>query len=85
MFKGKRSANDPEVQRQFQLLRKQAEIDWTEMYAGKSTQATTENIAEDYIYNAKLTADTQRKLARMKLIGLFIVLAAIALVYVLNK
>ena len=65
-FKGKRSADDPKVQREFQLLRQQAEIDWKEMYAGKNTQATSENIAEDYINNAKLTADTQRTLKRIK-------------------
>ena len=39
-------------------------------------------MAEDYIYNAKLTADTQRKLTKMKWIALFVVaLAVIALVY----
>jgi hypothetical protein len=77
-FKGKRSAVDPEVQRQFHLLRQQAENDWKEMYAGKNTQATPENMAEDYIHNAKLTADTQRKLTKAKWIAAFVVLALIA-------
>jgi hypothetical protein len=48
----------------------------------QSRAATPENMAEDYIYNAKLTADTQRKLTKMKWIALFVVaLAVIALVY----
>jgi hypothetical protein len=77
-FKGKRSADDPEVQREFQRLRQQAQIDWEEMYAGKNRPETPENMAEDYIYNAKLTADTQRKLAKIKWIALFVALAVIA-------
>jgi len=76
-FKGKRSADNPEVQRQFQLLKQQAEIDWKEIYAGEDTRATPENMAEDYIYNAKLTADTQRKLTKVKWIALLVVLAVI--------
>ena len=84
-FKGKRRADDPEVQREFQLLRQQAELDWKKMYAGKNTQATPENMAEDYIYNAKLTADMQRKWTKMKWIALFVGLAVIALIYALNK
>ena len=84
-FKGKRSANDPKVQREFQLLKQQAEIDWTEMYAGKNTKATPEIIAEDYISNAKLTADTQRKLKRIKLIALLAVVVAGALIFALNR
>ncbi len=84
-FKGKRSAHDPQVQREFELLRQQAEIDWKEMYAGKNTQATPETIAEDYIYNAKLTADTQRKLTKIKWVALLVGLAIIALVYALSK
>ena len=84
-FKGKRSADDPEVQRQFQLLRQQAEIDWKRMYAGGNTQATPENIAEDYINNAKVTADTQRKLKRIKLIAVLAVVMVSVLIYALNK
>jgi hypothetical protein len=74
-FKGKRSADDPEVQREFQRLRQQAQIDWEEMYAGKNRPETPENMAEDYIYNAKLTAETQRKLTKIKWIALLIVFA----------
>ena len=77
-FKGKRRADDPEVQREFQRLRQQAQIDWEEMYAGKNRPETPGNMAEDYIYNAKLTAETQRKLAKIKWITLFVVLAVIA-------
>jgi hypothetical protein len=86
-FKGKRSAPDPKVRREFQLLRQQAEIDWKEMHSGKNTKATPENIAEDYIHNAKLTADTQRKLRKMKWIALFFVvgLVVIAFIYALNQ
>jgi hypothetical protein len=84
-FKGKRSADDPEVHQEFQLLRQQPEIDWREKYAGKNTQVTPENMAEDYIYNAKLTADMQRKWTKVKWISLFVVLAVIVLVYALNR
>jgi hypothetical protein len=84
-FKGKRSADDPKVQREFQLLRQQAEIDWKEMYAGKNTQATPKNIAEDYINNAKLIADTQRTLKRIKLIAVLIVAVVGASIYALSK
>jgi hypothetical protein len=84
-FKGKRSDDDPEVQREFQLLREQAKIDWKEMYAGKNIQAMPEILAEDYIYNAKSTADRQRKLTKIKLIALFVGLAVIAFVYALSR
>jgi hypothetical protein len=76
-FKGKRSADDPEVERQFRLLRQQAEIDWNEMYAGKNTKITPQSIAEDYIGNAKGTADVQRKFQKIKIIAGFIVVAVI--------
>jgi len=79
-FNGKRGAADPEVQRQFRLLRQQAEIDWKEMYAGKNTPATVESIKEDYIYNAKLTAKTQRTLRRIKWIAAFVILAVVGLI-----
>jgi hypothetical protein len=84
-FKGKRSANDPKVQREFQLLRQQAEIDWKEMYAGKNTQATPENIAEDYIDNAKSTAAVQRTFKRIKLIAVLAVVAVGVLIYALSR
>jgi hypothetical protein len=84
-FKGKRGADDPEVQRQFQLLRQQAEIDGKRMYAGKITQATPENIAEDYINIAKATVDTQRKLKRIKLIAVLAVVVVGVLIYALNQ
>jgi hypothetical protein len=57
-FNGKRAADDPEVQRDFRLLKEQAQIDWNAMYAGKDTRidtrTTVESIEEDYIYNAQL-------------------------------
>ena len=84
-FKGKRSADDPKVQREFQLLRQQAEIDWNEMYAGKNTQATPENIAEDYIYNAKLTANTQRTLKKVKLILVLALAVVVVLIFAVSK
>jgi hypothetical protein len=83
-FKGKRSADDLKVQREFQLLRQQAENDWKEMYAGKNTQATPENIAEDYINNAKATADMQRMWKRIKLIAVLAVVVGV-LIYALSK
>ena len=84
-FKGKRSADDPQVQRELQLLRQQAEIDWTEMYAGKNTRATPENIGEDYINNAKLTADTQRTMKKIKLIAVLAVVVVGVLIYALSR
>jgi hypothetical protein len=73
------------VERELQLLRQQAEIDWKEMYAGKNTKATPENIAEDYINNAKLTARTQRILKRTKLIAVLAVVVVGVLIYASNK
>lgn len=84
-FKGKSSANDPKVQREFQLLRQQAEIDWNEMYAGKNSQATPKNIAEDYINNAKTTADMQRMWKRIKVIAVLAVVVVGVLIYALSK
>jgi hypothetical protein len=84
-FKGKRSADDPKVQREFQLLRQQAEIDWKKMYAGKNTQATPENIAEDYINNAKLTDNVQRTQKRIKLIAVLAIVVVGVLIYALSK
>ncbi len=64
-FKGKRTINDGEVRRELRSLKWQAKIDWRQMYAGKGTPETPENIAEDYIYNAQLTARTERDLDRL--------------------
>lgn len=79
-FNGKRSANDPEVQREFRLLKQKAEIDWREMYAGEDTPVTAESIAEDYINNARRTAKSQRTLKKMKFVAALVVLAVFALV-----
>jgi hypothetical protein len=46
-FNGKRAADDPEVQREFQLLKEQAELDWKAMYAGADARETPESIAKD--------------------------------------
>jgi hypothetical protein len=74
-YNGKRSLDDPDVQREFVLLKKQAAIHWQELREiNKDTRATVEGITEDLIYNAKLTAQTQRKLKKIK----FVILAAIA-------
>jgi hypothetical protein len=67
-YNGKCPADDPELQRQFLLLKEQAALDWEEMYAGKDSPATVESIIEDYIYNAKLTARTQRTLKKIKIV-----------------
>jgi hypothetical protein len=82
-FNGKRAANYPEVQREFQLLKEAAEIDWKRMYAGKDTRTTVESIEEDYIYNVQLIAKTQRTMKRIKWIAVVAVLALAALVYAL--
>ena len=84
-FNGKRDAMNPEVQREFQLLRQQAEIDWSEMYDGKDTRVTAQSIEEDYIYNAQSFAKIQLMLKRAKTIVVVAVLAAVALIYVLKK
>ncbi len=58
------------------------------MYAGKDkridTRTTVESIEQDYIYNAWLTAKTQRTMKRIKWIAAFAVLAVVALVYALT-
>lgn len=85
-FNGKRDANDPEVQREFQLLKQQAQIDWNEMYAGKDDpRVTPQSIEEDYIYNAQSVAKTQLMLKRVKTIVVLAVLAVVALIVVSKK
>lgn len=84
-FNGKLSADDPAVHREFQLLRQQAEVDWIEMCSGKPTQATPENIADDYIANAKLTAKSQLVLKKLKLIAILAIVVVGILIYGLRK
>jgi hypothetical protein len=43
-FDGKRRLDDPELQRQFSLLREQATIDWTRMYDGKDGTITVDDL-----------------------------------------
>jgi hypothetical protein len=72
-YNGKRRIDDPELQREFVLLKEQARIDWEAMYAGKDTRVTVESIVEDYIYNAKSIAETQitaRKTTRVIFLSL---------------
>jgi hypothetical protein len=57
-FKGKRG-KDAEVRRQFELLRRQAEIDCRDLRELGDMRVTPESIEEDYIYNAQLIAKTQ--------------------------
>ena len=66
------------VKREFQLLRQQAENDWKEM---KNSRATPENVAEDYIHNAKATADVQRTFKRIKLIAVLAVVVVGILIW----
>jgi len=80
------AANDPEVQREFRLLKEQAKLDWEGMYAGKDSRATPESIAEDYVYNAQLVAKIQRAIKKLKIVAALVVVAVAALVYALiNK
>jgi len=59
-FHGKRTADDPQVKHEFAMLRKEAERAYEEMYAGKRPrEQTIKEIEEDYIYNARLTADSE--------------------------
>ena len=85
-YNGKRRIDDPELQREFVLLKEQARIDWEAMSAGKDTRVTVESIVEDYIYNAKLVAGTQitaRKTARVIFLSLVgpVILSLIGPVY----
>src|SRR5271166_233721 len=86
-FDGKRAADDPEVQRQFRLLKEQAQIDWNDMYADKATRidtrTTPESIEQDHIYNAQSVAKTQRTMRKIKLVAVLAVLVVAALVYAL--
>jgi hypothetical protein len=56
------------LQREYLLLKKQAAIDWKAMYADKHTSVTVQSIVEDYVYNAQLTARTQRMFTKIKII-----------------
>ena len=84
-FNGKRAADDPEVQRQFRLLKQQAQLDWSETYSCKDARVTAQSIEEDYIYNAKAYAKTQRDLGKIRKIAILTILAAIALIYLLKR
>lgn len=85
-FNGRRDANDPEVQREFALLKQQAQIDWSEMYAGKGDpRVTAQSIEEDYIYNAQSVAKTQLMLKKIKTIVALAVLVVVVLIFVLKK
>lgn len=83
-FNGKRPADDPDVRRQFLLLRQQAEVDWRETYAGKDTRTTVDIIEEDYVYNARMVAKTQRKFRMGKWIVAIVILVILALYYELR-
>jgi hypothetical protein len=74
-FDGKRRLDDPELQRQFSLLREQAAIDWTRMYDGKDDTITVDDIAEQYLQNARLAARTQRQLRYAAVIVVATILA----------
>jgi len=58
-FKGKRR-KDAEVQRQFELLKRQAEIDCRELRELGDKHVTPESIEEDYIYNAATNCQSGR-------------------------
>jgi uncharacterized membrane protein len=73
-FNSKRGIADPELQREYLLLKEQAAIDWQAMYADKHTSVTVQSIVEDYVYNAQLTARTQRLFTK---IGIIIVVAGV--------
>ncbi len=55
------------------------------MCSGKPTQATPENIADDYIANAKLTAKSQLVLKKLKLIAILAIVVVGILIYGLRK
>lgn len=83
-FRGLRTADDPAVQREFQLLKQQAQIDWKDMYGDRpekrDPRVTPQSIEEDYIYNARLLAETQHSFARAKWIAGLVGVAIIAMV-----
>jgi hypothetical protein len=74
-FDGRRRLDDPELQRQFELLREQATIDWARTYAGKGYPVTVDDLVEDYLENARWAARTQRKLRLAALIVVVTILA----------
>jgi hypothetical protein len=83
-YNGRRKGSDPAVQREFQLLKQQAEIDWREMYAGKGTPETPENMAEDYLYHVRATAKWQRTWKRIKVVAVLAICLVAAIVYAIK-
>ena len=76
-FNGKRRLKDPELKREFLLLKQQAAIDWKATYANKDTNVTLESIVKDYIDDAKLAAKKERASKKIK-IAIFIIVAMVA-------
>jgi hypothetical protein len=81
-FDGRRRLDDPELLRQFELLREQAINDWKQKYAGKDDTMTVHDVEEDYLSNLRLAAQTQRKLrlAVLIVIGTIIALTGAAII-----
>jgi hypothetical protein len=76
-FDGRRRLDDPELLRQFELLREQAISDWKQKYAGKDDTTTVYDIEEDYLKKLRLAAHTQRKLRLAALIVMGTIIALI--------
>jgi len=75
-FNGKRRLKDPELKREFLLLKEQAAIDWKATYANKDTNVTLESIVKDYIDDAKLAAKKERTSKKIKIAILVVAMVA---------
>jgi hypothetical protein len=86
-FNGKRAADDPEVRLQFRWIKEQAQIHWEKVYGDNSVarlKVTPENIEEDYINNARLTAKIQRGMKKFMRVVL-VILVAVLVYLVMNR
>jgi hypothetical protein len=81
-FDGRRRLDDPELLRQFELLREQAISDWKQKYAGKDDTITVDDIEEDYLNKLRLAAHTQRqlRLAALIVVGTIIAITVAAVI-----
>jgi hypothetical protein len=84
-FGGRRRLDDPEVLRQFELLREQAISDWKQKYAGKDDMITVDDVEEDYLNELRLATDTQHKLRLAALIVIGTIIALTAAVVIIRN
>jgi hypothetical protein len=83
---GKRKVDDPEVKDELRLLKEAARMHWERLYAHKDQsnseiKVTPESIEEDFLYNVRLTARTEKTLRKLSYIaiGMIIIIAILVL------